>query len=60
LAGLGRRQGRSVRVCRAGNRHVRERGQVSRGPAGVGDEGTEVAEGSEDIRVEAGEFPERA
>jgi hypothetical protein len=29
LAGLGKRQGKSVRLCWAGNRSVMERGQVS-------------------------------
>jgi hypothetical protein len=32
-AGLGKRQGENVRVCWAGNKHVRERGQVSESQA---------------------------
>jgi hypothetical protein len=35
-------------TCQVSRRHV------------VGDEGAQVAEGSQDIRVEAGECPERA
>jgi hypothetical protein len=54
-AGLGKIQGNRVRVCWAGNRHVRERRQVS----AVGDDGADITEGTRDIRVEADECPER-
>jgi hypothetical protein len=48
------KDGKIVRECRAGNQRVRERCQVSRWHAG------KRGEGSRDIRVEAGEYSERA
>jgi hypothetical protein len=51
-----------VALCRVLGREpkCRERREVSESQAGSGgDEGAEVAEGSRDIRVEAGECPER-
>jgi hypothetical protein len=56
FAGLGKRQRKGVMVCWAENRRVRERVAGMRGR----DEGAQVGEGSWDIRVEAGECPERA
>jgi hypothetical protein len=58
FGGLGKRRGKSVRVCWTGNRRVMETSQV----AGMrwGDEQAEVGEGSRDIRLGVGHCPERA
>jgi hypothetical protein len=59
FAGLGKRQGISVRLCWAGNRSVWERGQVSESQACGEGWGAKVAEGSRDNRVEADDCPGR-
>jgi hypothetical protein len=51
--------GKNIKLCWAGNRNVRERGKMSCRYA-LEDAGAEVDEESRDMRLEAGDWPERA